>query len=70
MAISRNLPSKTLEEIMAEVTSGQPVDPELLGSAQVLPPPGQSLPDEPLFGPTGDQPWVEIVVPGEGGGGQ
>lgn len=42
MPIEQNLPSKTLEEIMAEIS----LDPELEPSAQVLPPVGETLDEE------------------------
>ena len=55
MAVYRGLPSKTLEEIMAEVATGEPVDPNLLGSAQVLPVVGDSAAD---ISTDLDEPWV------------
>ncbi len=59
MAISRHLPSKTLEEIMAEVSGGLPTNDTLLGSAQVLPAVGETLDGEEL---TEDaELWVDLA---------
>lgn len=55
MSISRDRPSKTLEEIMAELGDGQPL--ENLGNAQVLPPPGQILDEN-----DGDGDWVDLTI--------
>lgn len=47
---------------MAEVSQGEPVDPTLLGSAQVLPVVGDSLAD---VATDFTEPWVEVVLPAE-----
>ncbi len=66
MAVYRGLPSRTLEEIMAEVSLGEPVDPTLVGSAQVLPVVGESAADGAAdiaadLAADLDEPWVVIT---------
>lgn len=43
---------------MAEIATGEPVDPNLLGSAQVLPVAGESVAN---ISTDPDEPWVVIT---------
>lgn len=59
MAISRDLPSKTLEELLSEVGVSTPEKDALLGSAQVLPPVGQTLTE---LDTAASDDWVEFSI--------